>query len=205
MSFNTSNAGTGTNLSSPDGLVFKQNGSEIVALGNVFDAIPTENYESDLQTTQYSIETGATLTDQAVLKPKTVTLLCYITPVQVKSDSSLQGVFRDEQGWQKILEYQRSFELTTVVTLLGTYENMVLTSATTEKSDSAPTGTLIATLVFEQILVANTQSTKLPASQLSTGLARNSSNVARGEVQSQGISNQAQDDAALKIFNYFTT
>jgi hypothetical protein len=162
-----------------------------------------ESYESDVQTTRYTIETGAVLSDQATLVPKTLSLTCYVTPVNPNIDTQLHGTFRDEEAWQKILAYQRSFQLTTVVSMLGIYENMLLKSVTTSKNFNVPRGTFAGELQFEQQLIAETETTKLSKDQISTGAKRNASNIVRGDIQAQKSTGSQTESCSLKVLNYF--
>lgn len=176
-------------VSSSDLLLFKQNSQEIVALSATFDSILDETHDSELQTTRYTIETGAVLSDQATLVPKRLTLQCFVSSVIVKTGSSLQTVYRDKEAWQQIVDFQSSFQLTTINTTLGVYNNMLLKRVTAEKNVNIPIGNLIGILEFEQQLIANTQFTRLPKEQLKAPAKNNSSTVTRGDVQSETTDN----------------
>lgn len=159
-------------------LLFSRTDSQILQLFGVIDAIPEETHQVSVGTSDYPIETGATLTDHAFIKPTQLTLTGYISDLLVGKFSTLITPFRDSEGWERILLQTQKRNLVSVVTLLTTYNNMIITDVSTSK-DSSTGRSLIFRMQLKQALIANTQLTKLPKDQV-TGAAANKTGLING-------------------------
>lgn len=196
MSFNISNyiqSPFNAITSDVNFLLFSTLGSQIVQLFGVIDAIPEENHVVSVGTSDYPIETGATLTDHAFIKPTQLTITGYVSDLLVNQFSTIVTPFRDREAWERILLQVNQRELVSVITLLTTYNNMIIEEVSTTKDVNAGRS-LIFTMRLKQQLIANTQTAKLPKDQ-TQGIAENrTSEINNGAKQAQ-IGSDAQNDS----------
>lgn len=184
-------------------LLFSSVGSQIIQLFGVIDAIPEENHDESVGVTTYPIETGATLTDHAYIQPAKLTLQGYVSDLLVNKFSTIVTPFRDREAWERIVLQLRKRSFVSVVTLLKTYNNMLITNVTTRK-DASTGKSLIFTMELQEVLVANTQQTKLPKQQTS-GAAANRTSLINGGAKQAIDGNAAQQASWLgQIVNNFS-
>ncbi|MEE9451370.1 MAG: hypothetical protein V3V61_01275 [Gammaproteobacteria bacterium] len=165
--------------SSEEFLLFARINSQVIQLLGVIDAIPEEKHEASVGVSNYPIETGATLTDHAFIEPIELTLVCYVSDLLIDNATTLVTKFRDREAWERILLLINKRELVTVVTLLKTYNDMLITNVTTAKNENSGGGSLLFTMSFKQSLIAETQTTSLPSSQV-TGIASDRTGLVNG-------------------------
>jgi len=177
--------------------------SQILSLVGVFDYIPEEKHTVSVGTTDYPIETGATLTDHAFIKPLELEMLAVVSDILVQRFTTLLTPYRDREGWERILLQIQRRNLVTVVTLLKTYNNLILTDVSVDKDQS--TGrSLVARLKFKEALIANTQTTELPESNITGAADNQASTVNNGVRQAQEGSSAQKDTLSIQTFNAFT-
>lgn len=202
MSFINSVPGAAGALALQDAYIYGQDPTEIVELSNTIDLYAREAHSASVDLTKYPIETGATLTDNAAVQPKSLILQGYVSGVASQLDSVLVGQNRDVEAWQKLNDKMNKRELLTVITLLTTYENMLITNLDTQKSQRVPRGNLVVIITLEQALIANTQSTDLP-DDTTSGIANdNTSTINRGDIQSEGANATEQSIYLAKSIDY---
>jgi len=171
-------------ISNANFMLFSQIGSQIIQLFGVIDAIPDETHQIAVGVSTYPIETGATLMDHAYIKPTQLTLTGYISSVLVSKITTLVSPFRDREGWERMLLQLKKKERVSVVTLLTTYNSMIITDISTRKSSDVGEGSLIFRMVLLESLIAETETGKLPANSLSADASGRSSLVNGGSKQS---------------------
>ena len=173
-------------------LTFRAGVASVVPLAGVIDTIPEEQHAIEVGVSQYPIETGATLTDHVFIKPKKLTITAYVSDLLVPVSSTLTTPYRDSEAWKKIVDQILKREVLTVVTLLTTYQNMILTGASAPKNSSNGRS-LIVNMSFEESLIANSQSTQLPSDQLTGDATDKSGQINGGQKQSSDATgNQAK-------------
>jgi hypothetical protein len=182
-------------------LLFSTLDSQIIQLFGVVDAIPEENHQVSVGTTDYPIETGATLTDHAFIKPTQLTLQGYVSDILVGRFTTIVTPFRDREAWERIILQIQKRELVSVVTLLTTYNNMVIEDVTTSK-DISSGRSLIFTMRLKQLLIADTQTTKLPKKQTKGAATNKTSEINNGAKQAQVASDAKKTSWASQILNY---
>ena len=183
-------------------LLFSSIGAQITQLVGVIDAIPEEDHEITVQSTKYPVETGATNTDNAFVEPTQLTITGYVSDLLVNRITTLVTPFRDREAWERIEFQLRQLNFVSVVTLLKTYNNMLIRSVKAKKDNSTGRA-LIFTMLLEETIIADTQLISLPKSSV-TGAAENKTGVVNlGSQQSSTATNQERDGWLSQIVSYF--
>ena len=134
----------------------------LVGQGNV--GTPTEQHTLSLAVTDYPIETGKQLSDNAYREPARVTIETWT--------SSVQGFLnaRAADVWQIAHSMQESRALLTVTTSLFSYSNMVLVQAQTERN--VRTGRdLVAFFTFREVQFATSEVEELSSAEAASLVA----------------------------------
>lgn len=105
------------------------------------DCVISEKHTSELEITEIPVETGAKITDHAVVMPKKVTLEL--------ADSSAAGAFN------ALVAFQESRVPFAVVTGLKVYTNMLIKRVDAQR-DATHSKVLKATVDLQEIIIVNT-------------------------------------------------
>ena len=117
--------------------LFAVESAQIAPLVGKLDGYPTEDHQLSLQTTEHPVESGGSVTDNAVKLPDKLRLEGWVSdglPAAGTDDATTPDQRRAET-WQTIVTLMEQRELLAAVTLLKTYQNMIITSARTELND----------------------------------------------------------------------
>lgn len=132
-------------------LLFKYPNAAIGALE--LDASVTEGHEGEVEVTEHPVEVGANVSDHARIKPDTLTLEGVISATPFGKTPSLDYI---RAGYEKLLELKDARELLTVVTVLRSYPDMMLTKLSVPR-DSTSGDALRFTATFKQVRLATVQ------------------------------------------------
>lgn len=111
-----------------------------------FDALLHADHNATVIPTQHPVQTGAAITDHAYLAPKEISLEVGMTDV-------ISGTGASARAYQQFLTVMAERDLVTVVTRLGAYQDMLLTSIAVP-DDYTTMNALRCTLTFTEIRVA---------------------------------------------------
>jgi len=175
-------------LADPNFGIFRQDSTEIDGLVGVIDQYPDEFHAHSLSTTNYPIETGATLTDHAYLEPYRLTLKAIVSDLAplVPGIVSIAANGRPTEALQRARSLLETREPVRVVTLLGVREDMLITGL--YPSTSRRTGrALYMDITLEQVIFAETQLVELPPATVNqdSPAANKTSTVEGGLKQSE--------------------
>lgn len=164
--------------------VYVPQATVVTELDGTIDLYPDESHGIRIDKTTYPIESGARLTDHAIVRPDTLSLEGYVSDVQIYEDSTtnLTGPARAPEAWSRIEDAAKRRIPVSVTTSLKQYENMLILSATTTRNADTGGG-LRFTLVFEEVQFADTQLVALTPDQLSGPAENKSSTVDGGRKQ----------------------
>jgi len=178
-------AALGTIINNSQFGLFAQESTDIEGLTGIVDIYTDENHKQTVTKTKYPVETGGTLTDNAVIDPKILILKGSVSDLNPLLGGliTIPGPGRGKEAWSRIVALKDALEPVSVVTLLEIYENMLITSIEAPKSWVTGQG-LDFTITLEEILFAETQTTTLPASQLGEDIETKGSVVEDGQKQS---------------------
>ena len=178
-------AALGTIINNSNFGIFAQESTNIDGLTGIVDIYTDEFHKQTVTKTKYPVETGGTLTDNAVIDPKVLTMKGYVSDLNPLLGGliTIPGPGRGKEAWSRIVALKNAREPVTVVTTLEMYENMLITSIDAPKSAATGQG-LEFTITLEEILFAETQTTTLPASQLGEDIETKGSVVEEGQKQS---------------------
>ena len=160
-------------------LLFSRTASQIVQLLGVIDSIPEEEHILSAETSNYPIDSGAILSDHIFIKPTELSIVGYVSDILVSKITTLVTPFRDREAWQRITFEMQKREVVTIVTLLETYDNMVITNVQAIKNADNGGSGLRFKMSLKQTLIAETQTTKLPKTNV-TGAAENRTGLVNG-------------------------
>ena len=118
-----------------------------------FDAVLHADHNSSVTVTEHAVQTGAVISDHAIIDPQEISLEIGMTDVKGGDGSSVQA-------YQQFLSVMRQREPCTVVTRLGSYQNMVLTSISAP-DDYTTMKALKATLIFKQVRIVSVATVKI--------------------------------------------
>jgi len=180
--------------------IFGQDQTFIEGLFGIVDAHPDESHELKVTKTAYPIETGSSLTDNAVIEPRKLTLEGWISDLLYSENALVQIEGRPIEGWNRLVTLAEDREPLTVVTTLQVYENMLITNLSSVKN--ADTGETLRFIVeLEEILFSETRLTRLPPSRIDrTGRAADkTSQVDRGRIQSPVLDARAENSAVANL------
>ncbi len=120
------------------------------------------NHSIGMGSTEYPVETGSTLTDNAVAKRKRLSLRGWVADLTYLEGSNLPDHSTAADVWQRILQLFEQRNLIEVVTRLGVYTDMLITSAATKDDVNTRRG-LRFNLEATQILTSQSTITSLSA------------------------------------------
>lgn len=114
-----------------------------------FDATISENHTSTMTKTEHAIETGSKITDHSYANPDELTLILMSSDVNEDDGHSVET-------YKSLKTLQKSGEPLTVVTSMGSYKNMLITSLSAPR-DSTSVHSVTATVMFEEMLIVSTE------------------------------------------------
>ena len=159
----------------------------IGGLLDVIDALPEESHRISFSKTEFPIETGGSMTDNAGKRPDVVTLEGWVSNLLVRDSTKvlLPDEGRGVEAWGRIRDLAELREPLQVVTRLQTYDNMLITSIAARKNKDTGQA-LIFTITLEETLIAETQLTLIPPAAVPEGspAENNTSEVNGGRKQS---------------------
>jgi len=189
-------------ISNVNFLVFSKLGSQITTLLGVIDAIPEEQHVASVGVSDYPIETGATLTDHAFIKPIELNITGIISDVLINTFTTLATPFRDREGWERILLQLQRRELVTIVTLLKTYNDMLITRVSPRKNARIGGRGMQFSMQLRQVLIAETVTNLLPKDQVTGDAANRSGVVNGGEKQSDQPTDSQQNSWLASLVDF---
>lgn len=170
--------------------LFSREKTDIEGLTGIVDIYTDERHVQTVTKTKYQVEDGKSITDNAVVNDKILTLKGLVSDLNPLLGGlvTIPGPGRGKEAWSRIGELKDKAEPLSVVTTLEMYESMLITSL--DSTVNKDTGQALAfTVVLEELQFAESQSTTLPASQLDEQIET------KGSVE-QGGSKQSQDSEA---------
>lgn len=166
--------------------IFGSGSTDIVALSGVIDIFPEENHNLPVTKTKYPIETGSSRTDNFVVEPEQLVLKGLVSNLQpfLGGLVSINDKTRIKEAWGRLRALKNNGELVGVVTLLGLYENMLVTNI--DSTLSRDTGeSLFFTITLEETLIAETEIVQLAPVKLIGPAGTKGSDTDGGQKQSQ--------------------
>lgn len=150
--------------------------------GYFFDGIIRADHTKRVKLTDHPVQTGATITDHAIIEPKELSI--EVAMSDVMSDK-VQGQFgsgngRSQKAFDVLTEMQEKRRPLQVVTRLATYENMMITSIEVP-DDFKTTSALRAMVTFKEVLMASVSEIKISARPDSTD------STDRGTIQAESV------------------
>jgi hypothetical protein len=131
--------------------------------GFVFDAVLEEEHTSEIEVTENPVETGASISDHAYIKPDVVRMVVGVTNHQLVPRDDGFGLYdaRIKNAFRALRDLQRTREPFDVQTGLHLYRNMVCKSIhTIQDKDSANAVSFVCEL--REVIIVHTQIVSYP-------------------------------------------
>lgn len=185
--------------------LFGQDSTSIDGLAGVIDLWPEESHALTVSKTSYPVETGLSGTDNAVVEPKRLVLMGWVSDLLslLGGIISIPGPGRAKEAWGRVKELMETLEPVTVVTTIATYENMLITAA--DATVNEDTGKALRfEIILEEILFAETEITELPAAKLEGSDADDKMSATdSGLKQAEETDSSLLKQAATSISSFF--
>lgn len=155
------------------------------------EATVKESHSSEVSITQHPVESGADITDNAVVQPKKLTIEGAFSAYQLTpSTGTIFGADSTKIPaiYDQLIRLQESRELIQVQTGLKLYRNMLITSVSVTQ-DKTNSQALFFTANLQEIILVDTLETKSPAYKLESGATQDkaTSDQNRGDVSAPEI------------------
>lgn len=136
--------------------VYNPRQTEVAPLVGIADGYLAEDHEIGVDVTRFPVESGATLGDHAVQRPDRLRLVGWTSDLYPRDPSHISETDRPAQAWAEIRRMAAAREPLQLVTILGTYDNMLIVRATAPVSSQTGRG-LLFTVDFEEVQTAPLQ------------------------------------------------
>jgi len=160
--------------------------TEIDSLSGVVDLYPEENHNLPVTKTKYPVEDGSTRSDNFVVEDEQLVLRGLVSNLQpiFAGIVNITDKSRSKEAWGRLRALKNSGDIVDVVTLLGLYENMMVTNV--DATISADTGqALFFVITLNQQQFAETETVQLASSKISGPAETKGSDVNGGTKQSE--------------------
>lgn len=128
----------------------------------VFDAVLVANHISELEPTRHPLQTGANISDHAILRQPLVTLEIGMSDAMAEFTVGMWSTTASKSisAWQVLKQLQADRTLITLSTRQQTYQNMLIRSISSPETAETFAG-MRATVTFEQMLIVDAVSITL--------------------------------------------
>ena len=147
-----------------DFALYPQARTSIAALRGLADGFPSEEHRLDLDTTENPVESGSTLTDNAVERRKRLRLEMWVSDVLAAPGSSVSPT-RPAEAWAIISDLFANRSPVTVTTALQVYTDMLIVRAVAPRNRQTG-GSLRVTMDLAQVLFADTDLARFPPARV---------------------------------------
>ncbi|HID0823810.1 TPA: phage baseplate protein [Clostridium botulinum] len=127
----------------------------------IFDAVFSTQHDTSLNITEHPVQTGADIADHAYEEAARLTFDIGMSDVMTSIvPGQFSGTSRSVSAYKKLRDLQHKRLPITVITRLGTYNNMMVETISTT-DDSKTTYGLRATVTLKQIFVVSVTTVKI--------------------------------------------
>lgn len=137
----------------------------------VFDAVLIAHHEQELQATEHPVQTGASISDHAFIRPARIVLEIGMSDVMdayLNPSTWTGSTSKSVSAFQTLVALRNARIPMSVTTRLFSYTNMLLRSVTADETAKTITG-LRARIEFFQLFMATTLQTQNSARNQDTG------------------------------------
>lgn len=168
--------------------------------GWFFDATLSENHESTLEITQNPVQGGASLTDHAYAKPKSINLSIMVSDCMT---SIIEGQFssgptKSKQAFQVLHELQAKRVPLSVCTRLTTYTNMLIENISI-RDDNSTHFCLKADVTMKEVLLPTLSTTTVSARDWTTGSSNSGEVQPRAAEETPTVLRGLEDAMEIKV------
>ena len=163
---------------------------EPVELRSQVDGFLSESHEVRLSKTTYPIESGQSLTDHAVVEPRTLKLDGWVSGLLIPVDRSRPLYADSREAWDALVRLMESRQPMRVITTLGVYDDMLITSLKAPV-DRTTGRALRFEMELEEVLFRDLQRGTAPPPERSGPAEDRPEETDRGRIQAPAIEEQA--------------
>lgn len=169
-------------------------GTIIRSIGSLtFDAVFEESHESDLEVTEFPIETGSMISDHAYMKPLRITIQAGVsdTPLRtLPNDIYASDAGRARKAFDLLTQLQLIAEPFTVQTGLKLYKNMVCTSLRSSQ-DKNSSCAFYFTATLREVVIVSTETVTYPPRKKGATARQSSAKKKNGEQQTTTVTSKS--------------
>lgn len=173
--------------------------TQIIGFEDGVDLFTDESHDIKINKTVQPIETGSSLTDNAVVLPRRLKMTGYVSNVKPSLLLALPSPQRGAEAWSRLVDMsksRKSFDILTTLELLEGYMIISLGANSNERTGTA----LEFSIEFEEIQFADSEFTTLPADAVAGGPAESKAGtVESGTKQSAEPSPKQEESLLSKI------
>jgi hypothetical protein len=126
-----------------------------------FDVVTTESHQRKADVTTHPVEQGSNIADHVHLSPDSLTMTAVVTRHPIRYlPSQFESHTRDLDAYQALVALHKSRTPVRVVTSLGVYESMVMTSLDVTRDLTTRT-TIVAQMSFTHVRIVTGQTVEL--------------------------------------------
>ncbi len=177
-------------INEPNFGLFSSESTSIDAIAGIVDLYPEESHNLPVTKTKYPVESDGNnqrmRSDNFVVEDEQLVLKGLVSDLQpfLGGIVNVSSPDRSKEAWGRIRELKNSGTIVTVITILGTYENMMVTGV--DASVSERTGrALFFTITLEETKFSETETTKLAPQKLNEPAETKGSDADGGLKQSE--------------------
>lgn len=170
--------------------VTQQRTTEISGLVGVVDAYPEERHSLAATKTKYPVETGESIGDNIVNEPDVIVLEGWVSNLQLaeEAETDIPPEGKPSEAWARLKDLKEKGELLRVITQLGVYENMLITSI--ESTVDVSTGNALRfSMTLEELETVETVFVQLPPAKVSGPASNRTGKVNGGKRSAQEVTN----------------
>ena len=184
---------TQTQLAVENFALFDSSGVLVGGLSGVIDLSPSITHRKSVSVTSKPVESGSSLTDNAVKEPVDLQISSIVSDQIITADTRLNVPTQARAGtaWGIISALQDRLEPITVVTQLERYTNMLITDLSDDQGRNTGLG-LVMTISLSEVRFAETKLVKFPPVSVSGPATNKTSTVNRGDQQSTVLSEEEE-------------
>ena len=127
----------------------------VPTLIGLVDGFPREEHRLGLDTTEHPVESGGTLTDNAVVRPERLKLEGWVSDL-LAAPPFVPFTGRPVLAWAQVIRLHELRQPVTVVTSLRIYRDMLIVGARTDRDRRLGEGALRFTLELSKVLFTAT-------------------------------------------------
>lgn len=173
--------------------------------GFALDATIQEDYQSDVNITEFPVEFGASINDHRIILPQKYIVTGRVSDTPFKDDGqwlNSADETRSAAAFSTFRDIQTTGEPIDVQSGLKLYENMVIQSIRCSQ-DPATARTFDFTAILQEIIITETEVVQITVPEEGATEEQASQTVNQGEAQAEELDEERETSVLLKLVDIF--